>query len=196
VSLRIAAVLLLTLLGGESASAQQGTPGRGRESGTPPAPGRPAGPLAAPSRAPVTVDADRLEAMRKEGLVIFTGNVVATQEGSTQHADRMEVYFDDTGDRIVRIVSTGRVRIVTRDCRTGTANRAEYYDEEQRILLIGNARVWQEDNVVTGDRITIYVAEDRSIVEGGQRERVKAVFHRRSDEAASANRPAPGAPCT
>jgi len=126
--------------------------------------------------APVTVDADQLENIQKEGLVVFTGNVVASQNDSTQWADRMEVYLDDKGNNIVRTISTGNVRILTRDCRSGTAKRAEYYDAEQRVVLIGNARVWRDDNVVTGERITIYLAEDRSVVEGGQQERVRAVF--------------------
>jgi lipopolysaccharide export system protein LptA len=163
---------------------------------------RPARPAAAPSpaapsasqegrNAPVTVDADQLENLQKEGLVVFTGNVVATQNSSTQYADRMEVYLDDKGNRIVRTVSTGNVRIITRDCRTGTAKRAEYYDAEQRVVLIGNARVWRDDNVVTGERITIYLAEDRSVVEGGQQERVKAVFYpKNQDEAAQPKVPA------
>jgi lipopolysaccharide export system protein LptA len=142
--------------------------------------------------APVTVDADQLENNQKEGLVVFSGNVVASQNNSTQWADRMEVYLDDKGDKIVRTVSTGNVRIVTRDCRNGTARRAEYYDAEQRVVLIGNARVWRDDNVVTGERITIYLAEDRSVVEGGQQERVKAVFYPRQDEAAARPRPAAG----
>ena len=143
--------------------------------------------------APVTVDADQLENIQKEGLVVFTGNVVAAQNGSTQWADRMEVYLDDNGDKIVRTISTGNVRIITKDCRNGTAKRAEYYDAEQRVVLIGNARVWRDDNVVTGERITIYVAEDRSLVEGGQQERVKAVFYPRSqDEAAARPKGAPG----
>jgi lipopolysaccharide export system protein LptA len=139
------------------------------------------------------VDADQLENLQKEGLVVFTGNVVASQNSSTQYADRMEVYLDDKRDRIVRTVSTGNVRIVTRDCRTGTAQRAEYYDAEQRVVLIGNARVWRDDNVVTGERITIFLAEDRSVVEGGQQERVKAVFYpRREGEAAARPKPQPG----
>jgi lipopolysaccharide export system protein LptA len=143
--------------------------------------------------APVTVDADQLENIQKEGLVVFTGNVVASQNSSTQWADRMEVYLDDKGDKIVRTVSTGNVRILTKDCRNGTARRAEYYDAEQRVVLIGNARVWRDDNVVTGERITIYLAEDRSVVEGGQQERVKAVFYpRNQDEAAARPKPAPG----
>lgn len=145
------------------------------------------------SRAPVTVDADQLENLQKEGLVVFTGNVVANQDSSVQYADRMEVYLDDKRDRILRTVSTGNVRIITKDCRTGTARRAEYYDAEQRVVLIGNARVWRDDNVVTGERITIYLAEDRSVVEGSQQERVKAVFYPRGqDEGAARPKTAPG----
>jgi lipopolysaccharide export system protein LptA len=111
--------------------------------------------------------------------VIFTGNVVARQNNSVQYADRMEVYLDEKSDRILRTVSTGNVRIVTGDCRTGTARRAEYHDLEQRVVLSGNARVWQDDNVVSGDSITIYLAQDRTVVQGGKQERVKGIFYPR-----------------
>jgi len=126
---------------------------------------------------PVTVDSDRMERFGKESLIIFTGNVVARQNNSVQYADRMEVYLDEKGDRILRTVSTGSVRIVTRDCKTGTAKRAEYFDLEQRVVLIGNARVWQNDDVVSGDTITIFLAQDRNVVQGGKQDRVKAVFY-------------------
>ena len=131
---------------------------------------------------PVTIDADKMERFGKESLVVFTGNVVARQNNSVHYADRMEIYLDEKGDRIVRTVSTGTVKIVTRDCRTGTARRAEYHDVEQRVVLTGNARVWQEDNVVSGDTITIFLSQDRSVVQGGQQERVKAVFYPREDK--------------
>jgi len=126
---------------------------------------------------PVIVDSDSLESIQKEGLSVFKGNVVARQNNSTQWADRMEVYTDSKTDRIERVVSTGNVRIITRDCRMGTASRTEYYDAEQRVVLIGNARVWKGNDIVTGERITIYLAEDRSLVEGGKQERVKAIFY-------------------
>jgi lipopolysaccharide export system protein LptA len=146
---------------------------------------------------PVNVDADKLESDQKQGLVIFTGNVIAQHNGSTQYADRMEVYLDSASNRVLRTVSTGSVKIITRDCRTGTARRAEYYDAEQRMVLIGDARVWEDENVVTGDRITIYLAEDRSVVESGPQGRVKGVFYpkREGGGAAVAARPAPGAAC-
>jgi lipopolysaccharide export system protein LptA len=131
---------------------------------------------------PVTVDADKMERFGKESLVVFSGNVVARQNSSVQYADRMEVYLDEKGDKILRTVSTGTVKIITRDCRTGTARRAEYYDLEQRVVLTGNARVWQDENVVSGDTITIFLSQDRSVVQGGQQERVKAVFFPRDEK--------------
>jgi lipopolysaccharide export system protein LptA len=144
---------------------------------------------------PVTVDSDKMERFGKEGLVIFTGNVIARQNNSVQYADRMEVYMDEKGDRILRTVSTGNIRIITKDCRTGTARRAEYYDLEQRVVLTGGARVWQDDNVVSGETITIYLSQDRSVVQAGAQERVKAVFFPRDQNQKEQKKDA-GAPKT
>ena len=163
--------------------------------GEPGAPGAP-GPVGIDRSSPITIDADLLENLQKEGLVVFTGNVVANQNSSIHYSDRMEVYLDAKGDGIVRTVSSGNVKIITKDCKIGTAKRAEYYDAEQRVVLVGNARVWQEDNVVTGERITIFLAEDRSVVEGGKQERVKAVFYPRGQEQPATTSKPPGAgPC-
>ena len=123
-----------------------------------------------------------MEAFKKDGLVVFSGNVIAKQENSVQTADRMEVYLDDKGERVLRIISTGNVKIVTEDCRTGTAKRAEYYDDDQKLLLIGDAKVWQEDNVVTGERMVMYLADDRSEAESGPQGRVKSVFYPKRDD--------------
>jgi lipopolysaccharide export system protein LptA len=155
--------------------------------GAQPTPATKPGPAATPRKdkddrsQPVTVDADKMERFGKASLVIFSGNVVARRDNSVQYADRLEVYMDERGDRIMRTVSTGSVRIITKDCRTGTAQRAEYFDLDQRVVLSGNARVWQDENVVSGDTITIYVAQDRTIVEGGKQERVKSIFYSQKD---------------
>jgi len=160
----------------------------------PPAPRQGTARAPADRTQPVTVDADRMERFGKESLIVFSGNVVARQNNSVQYAERMEVYLDEKGDRILRTVSTGGVRIITRDCRTGTAGRAEYFDLEQRVVLIGNARVWQDDNVVSGETITIYLGQDRSVVQGGKQERVKAIFYPRGDNRDGQARK-PGPPC-
>ncbi len=190
------AALVLILLGALGAAAtplaaQTKAPAPAPKSGTPPAAapkpsatksgekGSGAGPR---SNAPIVIDADRMEAFKKDGLVVFSGNVIAKQENSVQTADRMEVYLDDKGERVLRIISTGNVKIVTEDCRTGTAKRAEYYDDDQKLLLIGDAKVWQEDNVVTGERMVMYLADDRSEAESGPQGRVKSVFYPKRDD--------------
>jgi lipopolysaccharide export system protein LptA len=176
------------LLAGPAAAQVPGAPGRSAAAKT-----------AAERSQPVTVDADKMERYGKENLVIFTGNVVARQDGSVQHTDRMEVYLDERGDRILRTVSTGNVKVVTRDCRFGTAQRAEYFEPQKLIRLIGNARVWQDDNVVTGDTIDFHISEDRAVVEGGKQGRVRAQFYPREEGLPAAEggpSPAkPPAPC-
>ena len=141
---------------------------------------------------PVTVDSDKMERVGKKSLVIFTGNVVARHNNNVQYADRLEVYFDEKEDKILRTVSTGNVRIITRDCRTGTARRAEYYDLDQRVVLKGNARIWQDENVVSGETITIFISQDRMIVEGGKQERTKGIFYSRDDKKTASAAPAKG----
>jgi len=170
------ALLIVFVITGMAAAQQQGAV-RPRPAASGPTLTPPAAPATEGKNASVIVDSDSLESMQKEGLSIFKGNVVAKQDNSVQYADRMEVYTDSKTDRIERVVSSGNVRIITRDCRMGTASRTEYYDAEQRVVLIGNARVWRGPDIVTGERITIYLAEDRSLVEGGKQERVKAIFY-------------------
>jgi len=185
------ALLVLAALVEIGAAQQGAAKARPAASGptlTPP----PTAPATEGKNSPVVVDSDSLESMQKEGLSVFKGNVVARQNNSTQWADRMEVYTDSKTDRIERVVSTGNVRIVTRDCRMGTASRTEYYDAEQRVVLIGNARVWKGSDIVTGERITIYLAEDRSLVEGGKQGRVKAIFYQ--DKAKSEIKMGPNGP--
>lgn len=171
---------LAALMAGAAAEGQSRTPGA-----TPPSGG---------GGQPLTVDSDKMERFGKESLVIFTGNVIARYNNNVQYADRTEVYFDEKEDRLLRTVSTGNVKIITRDCRTGTARRAEYYDLDQRVVLKGNARMWQEDNVVTGETITIFISQDRMIVEGGKQERTKGIFYSRDDKKTAAAPAKSGAP--
>ena len=75
--------------------------------------------------------------------------------------------------------------------KTPTLYATIYYDLEQRVVLLGNARVWQEDNVVSGETITIFLSQDRSVVQGGKQERVKAIFYPREGQGeAAGGRPA------
>ncbi len=147
-ALAAGAALVLAILLAAAGEAQQG-PAKARP-GAPPSRPSAAGDKASDDKnAPVTVDADSLESLQKEGLAVFKGNVVARQNNSVQYAERMEVYTDAKTSRVERVISTGNVRIITRDCRMGSAARAEYYDAEQRVVLIGKDGSWRSQLPMT-----------------------------------------------
>lgn len=68
---------------------------------------------------------------------------------------------------------------ITKQGWVATGNQAEYFSEERKVVLTGNTKVWQNNNLVTGDTFVMYLDEGKSIVEKGQKkgERVKAFFY-------------------
>lgn len=69
-------------------------------------------------------------------------------------------------DRSIRTVeATGRVRIEKEDGRA-TCQKALYYEDERKIVLTGEPVAWQKGTRVSGKRITMFLDEDRSVVEG------------------------------
>ena len=60
--------------------------------------------------------------------------------------------------------------------RVATGGRAEYFRNEDRIVLTGSPRVVDGANSVQGHEIVLYSKENRSVVKGGQDGRVNAVF--------------------
>jgi lipopolysaccharide transport protein LptA len=108
-----------------------------------------------PSCPSIVIDANRMENPERGRLVIFTGEVVARLDGATMTADRIEVYMDEKRQRVLHMVSSGSVKVVTADGRIGAARRTEYDDDERRLLLLGDASVLTDENVTAGDSITI-----------------------------------------
>jgi lipopolysaccharide transport protein LptA len=108
--------------------------------------------------AAITVDADAMQSFDDNRSVTFTGNVVACQGKLIQYADRLEVFFDDRNDSIVRTVANGNVRVLTGDCVTASARRAVYDGSRDRLVLSGGVRVWDGDDVERHERFVIELA--------------------------------------
>jgi lipopolysaccharide transport protein LptA len=138
---------------------------------------------AAEQRAPITISADSLEVNRKAHVAIYQGNVAANDRarGFSILADRIEFYFDDNMEEVQRAAAAGNVRLSYGE-RRGVAERAEYYPGEDRAVLLGHPKVWQENDMVTGCRITLLLRDDRSQVDGCDGERVNAVLYPKRDE--------------
>jgi len=126
---------------------------------------------------PTTVTADHLEVSRKERRAIYTGNVVATTTDLTVVADRMEFDFDEKMEAVERMVAIGNVQVSRSDGTRAVSQQATYDVLQERIVLEGRAVAWRRGNMVSGMRITLFITEDRELVQGDERERVTVVVY-------------------
>jgi lipopolysaccharide export system protein LptA len=90
-----------------------------------------------------------------------TGSGKPTKK-DTSGKDAMPAVSDRT---ISMIEATGRVQIEKEDGRA-TCQKAIYYEDEKKIVLTGQPVAWQKGTRVSGKRITMFLDEDRSLVEG------------------------------
>lgn len=74
-----------------------------------------------------------------------------------------------SGSRAISMVeAVGHVRI-EKEGGTATCQKAVYYESDEKIVLTGEPIAWQKGTRVTGKVITMYLGEDRSVVEGESR---------------------------
>ena len=129
---------------------------------------------------PITITSNNMEARKKENLVIFRGDVVAQQKDYTLYSRELHVYYAD-GQEIKEMIATGDVRIVQAD-KVATGEKAVYTKVNRAVVLTGNPQVEQDCDVVKGEKIIIYLDEDKSVVEGSGDNRVKVIMHPKDEK--------------
>ncbi|MBI5681931.1 MAG: lipopolysaccharide transport periplasmic protein LptA [Deltaproteobacteria bacterium] len=132
---------------------------------------------------PITITSNRMDSNKKGQVVTFTGSVVAEQKDMTLYSDTLHVYYTE-GDDVREIVAAGNVRMTQPD-RVATGERAVYYKAEGKVVLTGSPQAQQGSDTVKGDKITIFLNDNKSIVEGDGTGRVKAVIFSKKGEASA-----------
>jgi lipopolysaccharide export system protein LptA len=118
-------------------------------------------------REPIVITASRLEADKLGDTVTFRGDVVLKKEAMTLYSDVMVVKYSASAKGIQEIDATGNV-VVRKEGRVALSKKASYYSREEKIVLTGDARIIENENQLGGERITLFIRDDRSIVEGGK----------------------------
>jgi len=133
---------------------------------------------------PITITADHLEVNRKLQNAVYSGNVMADDKNRCMVilSDKMEFLFDEKMEQIQRGLASGNVRI-TVGARRITSDQLELFPGEDKAILTGDPRVWQDNDLLSGTKITLFLKEDRAVVEGGPGKRVTAVLYPRSEGA-------------
>jgi len=118
------------------------------------------------AREPLVITSSRMDAERLGDKVTFTGDVTLKKEGMTLTSDVMVVYYDAGSKNIKKVEAHGNV-VVRKEGRVAHSNKAQYSSREETIVLTGDASIIENDNKLGGEKITLFMADDRSIVEGG-----------------------------
>lgn len=118
-------------------------------------------------RGPITITSETLTADNKAHTALFERNVIAKTTDMTIHADKMLVFYTEAGGDVTKIESTGNVRVF-RDSRVITSNSAIYFAGEEKVIFTGEPRAMDGDNIVTGSKITFFMADDRFMVENSK----------------------------
>ena len=145
------------------------------------------------SKEPITITSDTLEYEYKDGIIVYRGDVLAVQgevkiksnelritlaktdDGKKKSGDNAVGALDDaSASKLQSVVATGSVRI-DQGTRWAVGGKATFDQSNRTLVLTENPVMHDGPNEVAGDRVVVYLDENRSVVEGG-RKRVKAVL--------------------
>ena len=148
--------------------------------------------LASPGQAavaqdnPVHIVSDTLEAYQQQKKVIFIGHVVAKQGELTIRGDRLTVFYLEEGNpgsneeslagKIDRVVVDGNVNITQKKV-VATGEHVVYFSKENKVVLTGKPKVEKGKDFIQGDKITLFLDSEKSIVEGGPSGPVEATIY-------------------
>ena len=148
-----------------------------------------------------TITAKKMTVRNQDSQAVFEGAVVLTRGSLVVYSDRMVVLFrvqDSPANNnqkrqevvkgsapskgpdavptlsnrsVNKIEATGRVKI-EKDSGSATCEKAVYYHDGDKIVLTGDPVAWDKGTRVSGKQITMFLAEDRSVVEGGSHVRI------------------------
>jgi len=118
------------------------------------------------TREPIDITSDRVETFSKENLIVFKGNVMARQKDIVIYSDSLEAFVFEDGKGIEKVVAGGNVKI-QQGLRVANCQKAVFYNQDQRVVLTGEPKVMEGDNLVSGEEIIFDIAKNRIEIKGG-----------------------------
>ena len=134
------------------------------------------------SKAPVSIDAAKLEYFDKEQKLVYSGGVVAKQGDATLRSTTLVIFLatsvlqgtgaassSNSESQIRRMEAAGPVTIISKD-QIGTGDRATYNREDNKFLLLGNVTLSQGGNIIKGkpeSRLVYDLTTSQAVIEGG-----------------------------
>ncbi len=123
---------------------------------------------ATPAAPPVTVTAEEVQYLYKEGKVVFTGKPLVTLVREDARLTCRKLVAENDGEgKIRRATCTGDVKL-TRGNRTITCETATYEERDARVTCTGNPVLRDGESVMRGEVLAYDLAADRATLTGAQ----------------------------
>jgi len=141
----------------------------------------------AQGQVPVKILSDQMEYVQKNNTIVFRGNVHVNREDFQIWSDKLTVFMSSSGEKaqpamdpdgsrdIEKLLAEGSVRI-EREQQVGTSDKATYWTRRGVVVMEGSPVLKDGVSSISGEVITYYLQDNRGVVEGGQRQRVQAIF--------------------
>ncbi|MBN2282722.1 MAG: hypothetical protein JXO48_02420 [Deltaproteobacteria bacterium] len=138
----------------------------------------------------ITILSDRLDAYEDDRLVVFSGNVVVNRDDVTMKSDSLYLYYSDEqggtpdtvrqgiteNSAIERIEARGNVEIRQGE-KLVRGNNALFSNRDQTITVTGDVVMQEGTQVIQGERMIIFLSENRGTVESSDGKRVRATIY-------------------
>lgn len=125
---------------------------------------------------PIQIEANHMLSVEDSNSVQFSGDVDARQGEVRIRCDEMTVYYTKTdkktrktekkSQQVEKLYCDGNVEVTKKDW-LGTSQKLLYLKKLRQVILTGNAKAWQGQNMVSGAKIIYYIDEGRSEVISG-----------------------------
>ena len=107
----------------------------------------------------------------------FTGDVYANDENLKVWSDKMIIILKTDKDEIKEILASGNVKIIRLSKGSEIyGDIANYFLEDEIIIVTGNVLVKENNNQVSGSKLTVDLKSSSSIMVGSDSSRVEALI--------------------
>src|SRR5438128_12529298 len=124
---------------------------------------------------PIYITADWMEVDKNKNTITYKGRVVTIQADMTMRSEALIAYYDPETKQMRQIVAEGKVN-ATQGNRVATGEKAVFDDKSKTVTLTGNPVMRQGNSQVSGVKVIYFVEQDKSIVEGDDKNRVRATI--------------------
>ena len=125
----------------------------------------------------INIVSNKLNIDTNQRTSTFTGDVYANDENLKVWSDKMIIILKTDKDEIKEILASGNVKIIRLSKGSEIyGDIANYFLEDEIIIVTGNVLVKENSNQVSGSKLTVDLKNSSSIMVGSDSKRVEAII--------------------